>query len=61
MVYKRKTRDEYQLWGLYIGKWEYILAEDLFKNAKQRLKEYVENEGGQYIIKKKRIMNKEIK
>lgn len=60
MVYKRKTRDEYQLWGMYEGKWEYILAEDTYKGAKQRLKEYVENEGGQYIIKKRRIMNKEI-
>ena len=43
MAYVRKTRDEYQLlcdYGYGDG-WEYILAEDTMKEARQRKKEYI--------------------
>ena len=55
MVYKRKTRDEYQLWGMYEGKWEYITGEDTNKEAYKRFMEYNKNEGGRYTIRKRRI------
>ena len=58
MAYIRKTRDEYQLlcnYGYGDG-WEYLIAEDTMKEAKQRKKEYMENEP-QYLYKivKKRV------
>ena len=45
MAYVRKTKDEYQLlcdYGYGDG-WEYVLAEDTMKEARQRKKEYMEN------------------
>jgi hypothetical protein len=42
----RKTRDEWQIHGLYTGGWEEVTAEDTRKEALARLKEYRENERG---------------
>ena len=57
-MYERKTNDEYWLlanYGYGDG-WEYVLAEDTFAEAKQRKKEYVENQPQYaYKIVKKRI------
>jgi len=44
--HKRKTRDEYQVHGCYAHGWEEVTAEDTRAEAKQRLKEYRENEPG---------------
>lgn len=57
MAYIRKTYDEYQLqadYGYGDG-WECICAEESRKEIHQRLKEYRENEGGNYRIVCKRI------
>ena len=56
MAYTRKTYDEWQIQGLYYGQWEEVCAEDNRKDARQRLKEYQENETGTHFqIKKVRI------
>jgi hypothetical protein len=56
MAYIRKTRDEYELQGHYgVHGWECLCAEDSYYEARQRLKEYRENEGGQYRIVCKRV------
>jgi hypothetical protein len=44
MAYKRKTRDEYQIHGNYGQGYEEVCAEDTWKEARARLKEYRENE-----------------
>lgn len=58
MAYIRKTKDEYQLfcnYGYGDG-WEYILAENTMKEAKQRKREYMENAPQySYKIVKKRV------
>lgn len=46
MSYKRKTEDEYQIHGLYAHGWEEVTCESTRKEAKERLKEYRENETG---------------
>ncbi len=56
MAYIRKTYDEYQLqanYGYGDGR-ECICAEESRKEIRQRLKEYRENEGGNYRIVCKR-------
>lgn len=45
-MYKRKTVDEYQIHGLYAYGWEEVTCESTYKTAKERLKEYRENEPG---------------
>lgn len=58
MTYTRKTRDEYQVQGYYGPQYgcEEVTAEETYKEAKQRLKEYRENEPGvPFKIIKKRI------
>lgn len=58
MTYKRKTYDEYQVHGDYgYGHgFEEICSENTFKDARQRLKEYRENERGiSFKIVKRRI------
>ena len=57
MAYTRKTADEYQIQGNYgYYGWEEVTAEETYKEAKQRLKEYRENEPGtSFQITKKRI------
>ena len=44
MAYKRLTRDEYTIQGNYGQGWEDVTAEDTRPEAKNRLKEYRENE-----------------
>ena len=58
MAYVRKTKDEYRLLCNYVygDGWEEVLAEDTFKEAKERKKEYVENMPQYpYKIVKKRV------
>ncbi len=46
MAYQRKTRDEYQV-QTYTGRqygWEEVTAEETYTEARERLKEYRENE-----------------
>lgn len=44
--YERKTKDEYQVHGHYAHGWEEVTAEETRAEAKERLKEYRENEPG---------------
>ena len=54
-MYKRKTTDIYEVQGLYeYYGYELLTTETTFKEARQRLREYRENEGGVYRIVKKR-------
>lgn len=48
MAYQRKTRDEFQVHGNYgYGHgYEEVTAEDSFREARARLREYRENEPG---------------
>lgn len=57
MAYIRKTYDEWQLQGNYgYGDgWELLCAEDSRKECRERLKEYRENEDGNYRIVCKRV------
>ena len=41
---KPKTKIEFNIQGNYGGKWEDVTAEDDYKEARERLKEYNENE-----------------
>jgi hypothetical protein len=43
-MYIRKTYDEYQIWSNYGYGWEETCAEETYKEAKERLKEYRENQ-----------------
>lgn len=43
MSYKRKTRDEWQLWTNYGYGWECEVAEETRSEIKQRYREYMEN------------------
>lgn len=55
-MYQRKTRDEYQLMSKYPDTpWECECAADNRKEARQLLKDYRENGGGQYYIKWVRV------
>lgn len=60
-MYKRKTKDEYDLMGFYDGVLTSICTEDTLKEAKERLKEYRDNDP--YVtalhIKKRRVKIKE--
>ena len=55
MAYIRKTRDEYELQGNYGYGWECLTTEETLKDARQRRKEYQENEGGTYRIVRRRV------
>ena len=44
MAYIRKTKDEFQVHGNYGQGWEEVTCEDSRKEARQRLKEYREND-----------------
>lgn len=46
MTYKRKTRDLFDIEGLYSYGWESVTCEETRKDARERLKEYKENEPG---------------
>ena len=55
MVRQRTTRDEWQIWGNYGYGWDEECSEPTRKEALQRLREYRENGGGQYQLRKRRI------
>jgi hypothetical protein len=57
MAYTRKTRDEFVLQGNYgYGNgWEDLTAEETRKEIRARLREYRENEGGNYRIVCRRV------
>lgn len=56
MGYKRKTADEYEVHGLYSMGWEAVTVEDNRSQARERLKEYRENElGTAFKIVKRRV------
>ena len=59
MAYVRKTRDEYELEGFFreTGRWEYILTAEDFKDAKEQIKCYRENDPRPYRITKHRVPN----
>ena len=59
-MYKRKTKDEYEIQGHYGHGWETECTEDTWKEAKERLKEYRAN--SQYAVRcvKKRIRLTEV-
>ena len=44
MAYKRKTKDEYEVQGNYAGTWEMLTTEETYKDAREMLKCYEENE-----------------
>jgi hypothetical protein len=46
MAYVRKTKDEYQVQGNYGYGYEEVYSSDDKQDAKQRLKEYRDNEKG---------------
>ena len=56
-MYQRKTKDTHVLQGNYGQGWEDLTAEDTKKEIRQRLKEYQENEGGNYrlIVRREKI------
>jgi hypothetical protein len=58
-----KTQNKYvylfMLQGQYGQGWEDITAEETHKEARARLKEYLENEGGSYRIINRRELNTE--
>lgn len=60
-MYKRKTRDVYIIMANYGYGWEEECQADTREEAKQNLKEYRENGGGQYYLKTKREKIKEEK
>ena len=53
-MYKRKTVDCFDVMGLYNGHWEVVTSADTRREARALLKDYQENEGGAYKIKKYR-------
>lgn len=55
MSYKRKTRDEFQIHGDYGQGFEEVTCYDTWREAKQGVREYRENEGGVYKIIKRRV------
>jgi len=62
MVAKKQTKYEYVFvlqgnYGYGDG-WEDLTAEDTLRDAKQRKKEYRENEGGNYRIINRRVLRR---
>ena len=43
-MYKRKTYDVFEIHGWYFGTWECVTTEETYKEAKEMLKCYDENE-----------------
>ena len=44
MIYKRKTKDEWEIQGNYGHGWEMVTVEETWKEAKAQLRVYRENE-----------------
>ena len=58
MAYVRKTHDEWELWGDYGYGPDYILTELSYKDAREQLRCYNENEPSvRHWIKKIRVKN----
>lgn len=55
MAYIRKTEDEFDVEADYGQGWEIVTCEPTWQRARDRVKEYRENEGGTYRIKKRRV------
>lgn len=56
MAYERKTYDEYQLLGDWGYGWDFVLAERTYREAREQLKTYVENDpSARYKMVKRRI------
>lgn len=55
MAYQRKTRDEWELQGHYGCGWECLTTDDTRAGIRQTLREYRENEGGNYRVIKRRV------
>jgi hypothetical protein len=56
MAYKRKTRDEWEMWSNYGYGWECELVEDSYAEACARIREYRENAPqGSYKLRKRRV------
>lgn len=56
MAYQRKTRDEYQIHGLYNDGWEEVTCADNRREALGYLRDYRENEAGTaFKLVKKRV------
>ena len=53
-MYKRKTRDTYIIMANYGYGWEEECYADTLQEARQNLKDYRANGGGQYYLKIKR-------
>lgn len=53
-MYKRKTRDIYEVQGYYCGEWEEVTTETTRKAAIEQLHCYNENENAPHRIVKKR-------
>lgn len=54
-MYIRKTKDEYEIQGHYGQGWEMVTTEETWREAKNQLKCYNENEPYPHRIKKKRV------
>ena len=54
MAYTRKTRDYWDVEGNYGQGWEVVTAEETWKQTRERLKEYRENEPGTAFRARKR-------
>lgn len=55
MAYTRKTVDEYEVQGNYGQGWETVTTESTRTEARQRLREYNENEAYPHRLIKKRV------
>ena len=53
-MYQRKTRDVYYLQGMYCGTWEDLFECEDYKDAREQLKCYNENESNPHRIMKRR-------
>jgi hypothetical protein len=51
----RKTVDEWNIQGYYACGWEDLTCETTAKQARARIKEYRENQPGQYRLVKRRV------
>lgn len=56
-MYVRKTKDEYEIQGYYGGQygWECVTTEETWKEAKEQVKCYRDNEPYSFRIRTKRI------
>lgn len=59
-MYIRKTYDEWEIQGFYNGQWECVTSESNRKDARERLKEYRNNEKCSFRIVKKRVKIKQV-